>query len=88
MNNKKMVYGIDILDYDRMDLRDRSKWLIETKFSLKELDKIVKNMIIGKGNFTEFSSKDLALEMEKQQYFKIIEDLTDVVSHTMECEVE
>jgi hypothetical protein len=88
MNNKKMVYGIDILDYDRMDLRDRSKWLIETRFSLKELDKIVKNMIIGKGNFAEFSSKDLALEMEKQQYFKIIEDLTDVVSHTMECEVE
>ena len=83
-----MVYGIDILDYYRMDLRDRSKWLIETKFSLKELDKIVKNMVTGKGNFVEFSSKDLALEMEKQQYFKIIEDLTDVVSHTMECEVE
>ena len=88
MKYKKMVYGIDILDYYRMDLRDRSKWLIETKFSLKQLDKIVKSMIIGKGNFVEFSSKDLVHEMEKQQYFKIIEDLTDVVSHTMECEVE
>ncbi len=88
MNNKKMVYGIDILDYYHMDLMDSSKWLIETKFSLKELDKIVISMITGKGNFVEFSSKDLALEMEKKQYFKIIEDLTGVISHTMECEIE
>jgi hypothetical protein len=88
MNITKMVYGIDILDYYRMDLKESRKWLIETKFSLKELDYTVKRIVKRKGNFADLSAKDLASEMEKKKYFKIIEDLTGIVSHTMECEIE
>jgi hypothetical protein len=88
MDNIKMIYGIDILDYYQMTTRYSCKWFIKTKYSKEQLDGIVKKIISKNKNFTDLSLKELADEMEKMNYFKIIEDLTDVVQHTIECEVQ
>ncbi|MGM0366842.1 MAG: hypothetical protein ACQEP5_09985 [Actinomycetota bacterium] len=87
MNLNKMVYGIDILDYEEMDVKDSHRWLIETKCSPKELDEITSELINKKGRFARVSAESLALELEKLKYFKIIEDLTGVIQYTSEYEI-
>lgn len=87
MNTAKMVYGIDMLDYGLMDLKNGIKWLIKTKFTSKQLDDIAKDLINKKDKDTEFYAKDLASEMEKLGCFTIMEDLTDIVQHTFEYEI-
>jgi predicted transcriptional regulator len=88
MDHIKMVFSIDILDYYQADIRYSSKWLIKTKYSKEQLGGIVKKMVNKKIEFTNSSLKELADEMEKMGYFKIIEDLTGVVQHTIECEMQ
>ena len=83
-----MVYGINILDYYQMDIRYKCRWLIKTNYSKEQLDRIVKEMISNNKSFTDFSLKELADEMEQMGYFKIVEDLTDVLQYTTEFEVE
>ncbi len=83
----KIVYGIDILDYDQMDIKDSHKWLVETKFAPQKLDQITNNLIRKRGNFAKVSAQSLASEMEKLKYFRIIEDLTDVIQYTSEYEI-
>ncbi len=87
MNTSKLIYGIDLLDYDQMDLRDSHKWLVETKFAPKALDQATNKLIQKKGRFARISAKSLALEMERLNYFRIIEDLTGVIQHTSEYEL-
>ena len=87
MNADKMVYGIDMLDYGLMDLKNSIKWLIKTKYTSKQLDDIAKDLIKKKDKDTEFYAKDLASEMEKLGCFTIMEDLTDIVQHTFEYEI-
>ena len=87
MNTAKMVYGIDMLDYGLMDLKNGIKWLIKTKFTSKQLDDIAKDLINKRNKDTEFYAKDLASEMEKLGCFTIMEDLTDIVQHTFEYEI-
>jgi len=87
MNADKMVYGIDMLDYGLMDLKNGIKWLIKTKFTSKQLDDIAKDLINKKDKNIEFYAKDLASEMEKLGCFTIMEDLTDIVQHTFEYEI-
>ena len=87
MNADKVVYGIDMLDYGLMDLKNSIKWLIKTKFTLKQLDDIAKDLIKKRDKDTEFYAKDLASEMEKLGCFIIMEDLTDIVQHTFEYEI-
>jgi hypothetical protein len=82
-----MVYGIDMLDYGLMDLKNRIKWLIKTQFTPKQLDDVAKDLIKKRDKDTEFYAKDLASEMEKLGCFTIMEDLTDIVQHTFEYEV-
>ncbi len=87
MTTSKMVYGIDILDYDQMDIKDSHKWLIETKCSPKKLDQITSELIRDIGKLDKISAESLASEMEKRKYFRIIEDLTGVVQYTSEYEI-
>ena len=87
MNTAKMVYGIDMLDYGLMDLKNSIKWLIKTKFTSNQLDDIAKDLINKRNKDTEFYAKDLASEMEKLGCFTIMEDLTDIVQHTFEYEI-
>ena len=87
MNTAKMVYGIDMLDYGLMDLKNSIKWLIKTKFTPKQLDDIAKDLIKKRDKDTEFYAKNLASEMEKRGCFIIMEDLTDIVQHTFEYEI-
>ena len=87
MNAAKMVYGIDMLDYGLMDLKNRIKWLIKTQFTPKQLDDVAKDLIKKRDKDTEFYAKDLASKMEKLGYFTIMEDLTDIVQHTFEYEI-
>lgn len=87
MDTAKMVYGIDMLDYGLMDLKNGIKWLIKTKFTSKQLDDIAKDLIKKRDKDTEFYAKDLASEMEKLGCFAIMEDLTDIVQHTFEYEI-
>ena len=87
MNADKMVYGIDMLDYGLMDLKNSIKWLIKTKYTSKQLDDIAKDLIKKKDKDTEFYAKDLASEMGKLGYFTVMEDLTDIVQHTFEYEI-
>ncbi|MFO7928231.1 MAG: hypothetical protein R6U35_01035 [Candidatus Humimicrobiaceae bacterium] len=87
MDATKMLYEIDILDYEEMDINDSKKWLIKTRFSPKELDSIAEDIINEKGRFVKVSAGDLASEMEKQNYIKIIEDLTGIIQHTSEHEL-
>jgi len=82
-----MIYSINILDYYQITIISSCKWLIETCYSDKELDKIVGQMVESKRNPAGFSLKEFAYKMEERGYFKIIEDLTEVPQHTIELEV-
>ncbi|MHB1376516.1 MAG: hypothetical protein ACYCXB_03725 [Candidatus Humimicrobiaceae bacterium] len=86
MDSIKMVYGIDLLDYYQGNMRYSAKWFIKTEYTKEQLDKIVKKMI-GNNKFPYLSLKELADEMEQLTYFKIIEDLTGVIQHTIEYEI-
>jgi|GEM_PF-5241367 len=83
----KIVYGIDILDYDQMDIKDSHKWLVETRFPPKKLDQITNELINKKGKFAKVSATSVASEMERLKYFKIIEDLTGIIQYTSEYEI-
>ncbi len=87
MSANKMVYEIDILDYEKMDINDSQKWLIETRLSPRELDNVAEEIFNGKGKFVKISARELANEMEENNYIKIIEDLTGVIQHTLEYEL-
>jgi len=87
MDATKMVYGIDILDYEQMDVKDSHKWLIETRCTPKELDEITSDLINKKGRFAKISASSLASEMERLKYFRIIEDLTGIIQYTSEYEI-
>ncbi|MDZ7837461.1 MAG: hypothetical protein U5N58_05675 [Actinomycetota bacterium] len=87
MDATKMVFGIDILDYDHMDLKDSHKWLIETRFSTGELDEIANDLINKKGKFAKVSATALGSEMENLNCFRILEDLTGIIQHTSEYEI-
>ncbi|MDD3776844.1 MAG: hypothetical protein PHN32_04495 [Actinomycetota bacterium] len=87
MDATKMVFGIDILDYDHMDIKDSHKWLIETRFSTQELDEIASDLINKKGKFAKVSAASLASEMEHMNCIRILEDLTGIIQHTSEYEL-
>ena len=87
MNADKIVYGIDMLDYGLMDLKNSVKWLIKTEFTPKQLDDVAKDLIKKRDKDTEFYAKDLAYKMEKLGCFTIMEDLTGIVQHTFEYEI-
>lgn len=87
MSHTRMIYSINILDYYQITVISSGKWLIETGYSNKELDKIVKEMVESKRNPAGFSLKEFAYKMEERGYFKIVEDLTEVPQHSIELEV-
>jgi hypothetical protein len=87
MSINKIVYGIDILDYEEMDVKDSHKWLIETEFKPAELDKITSKLINKKRRPSNISATSLASEMERLKYLRIIEDLTGVKQYTSELEI-
>lgn len=87
MSRTRMIYIINILDYYQTNVISSGKWLIETGYSSKELDKVVEEMIESKRNPAALSLKELACKMEERGYFKIIEDLTGAPQHTVELEV-
>ena len=88
MDNIKIIYGIDILDYCQMIIKLSGKWFIETSYTKEQLDRIIKAMFKKKEKLAYFSLKGLTDELEQGGYFKIIEDLTGIAQHTLEFEVE
>lgn len=82
-----MIYIINILDYYQTNVISSGKWLIETDYSSKELDKVAEEMVESKRNPAALSLKELSCKMEERGYFKIIEELTGVPQHTVELEV-
>ena len=87
MHAARMVYGIDVLDYDLTDLKNSIKYLIETKCTSKQLDEIAGDLASKRDKNTDFSAKDLAHGMEMSGCLTIVEDLTDIVQHTFEYEI-
>jgi hypothetical protein len=87
MEHTKMIYVIEIIEYEQMVIRYSGKWLIKTEYTKEQLDRTVKEMIEKKKNLTDFSIKEFGDEMEQRGYLKIIEDLTGIIQHTTEFEV-
>jgi hypothetical protein len=87
MEHTKMIYVIEIIEYEQMVIRYSGKWLIKTEYTKEQLDKTVKEMIKKQNNLTDSSIKEFGDEMEQRGYLKIIEDLTGIIQHTTEFEV-